>query len=346
MLKHTTTLIKRFPFAANAPFFYDLETTAGWLTTHIDVMLRGQIVISGGTTSGTVTGPNPSGLVPQLKVDAAPIPGGFYKGGTIFDCQPRTIQLRRILDEGWLLSDLKTPAGITGAAGTFPLLTNYRINFNLPNMVRPIESALRKDQFSTIKITIKTADIPTILAGNDRTVDYSGAFIDVIEHCEYAPDYWPKVMLYQDDLFVVLQAANKKQKLDAELPKTEAYLDALIISETTNDALADTIVNKITAQSGSDVFANDLEADHYKVFQESPVMDAVQAMTGIYRVDVVRGTDYRNGYLNGALPDLKLTFDVNNPGGAGNDRLIVATRRVVPTTYQAKPGTNGAKKAS
>lgn len=337
MQKHSHLQVKRFPFTPKAPNYFDFDLSPGWGTTHIDVMLRGPITLSGGTTSGTSIGPNPGGLIQQIKVDAAELLGGFYSGGTIFDCTPRSIQIARIYDEGFEQSDLFTPNGLTGAAGTFNILTNYRINFAMPRAVRPIETALRKDQFGQLKITIKTSDIPTMLLGNDRAVDYSGLYIDVIEHCEYLDSYYPHATPYMDDLFVTINAANKKLQLDAELSATESYIDALVISETTNDALSDSIVNSVAAWSEKDNFWN-LENDQIKVLQLSASVDAVQSFLGLYRVECAPGFDTHNGLLGGALPRLKLQFDVSNPGGAGNDRLIVCTRRVVPTTYKAPKG--------
>ena len=50
---------------------------------------------------------------------------------------------------------------------------------------------VRLDQFANIVLTVNTQDVPTMLTGNDRTADYSGLFVEIVEVREYAPNYYP-----------------------------------------------------------------------------------------------------------------------------------------------------------
>ena len=327
--KHYRNITKKIPFVKNAPLVYNLTITPGWLLVGLYVFLRGALVLSAGTTSGTLVGDNPGQLLGRITVDADPLPGGFYNGGRIVQLTPRSTKLRRKIDRGTLQPDSKTAAGVSGAAGTFNLNTILEIPFAFPKLVRPIETALRLDQFANFVLTVNTQDVPTMLSGNDRTADYSQLFVEIVEVREYAPDYYPEATPYQSDTLIVLQAANNRLLVDAELPKTESYIDAMIYTETTNQALADTILNRETAFSGTDQF-DDMFADHLKGFFQQVITDQAESATGCYWVPLVQGLSENAGLLNGALPDLKLQLDVSNPGGAGNDRVNIAHRRVSP----------------
>jgi hypothetical protein len=327
--KHYRNITRKLQFVKNGPLVHPITITPGWLLMGIRVFLRGAAILSAGTANGTLVGDNPGQLFSRFTVDADPIPGGYYNGGNIVRLTPRSCKLRRKLDRGTVQPDLKTAAGIDGSATTTNLNSIFDINFAFPRLIRPVETALRLDQFANIVLTMNTQDMPSMRAGNDRTQDYSQLFAEVVEIREFAPDYYPEATPYQSDTLAILQAANNRMLLDAELPKTESYIDALIYTETTNQALADTILNRVTAFSGTDQ-VDDAFGDHLKGFFADSITDQAESALGCYYEPLVQGLTENAGLLNGALPDLKLQLDVSNPGGAGNDRVNVAHRRVSP----------------
>jgi hypothetical protein len=327
--KHYRNITRKLAFVKNGPLVHPLTLTPGWLLMGIRIFLRGAVTLSAGAANGTLVGDNPGQLISRFTVDADPIPGGAYNGGNIVRLTPRSCKLRRKLDRGTLQADLKTAAGIDGSATTTNLNSIFDIHFAFPRLIRPVETALRLDQYANIILTVNTQDIPTMRSGNDRTQDFSALFVEIVEIREYAPDYWPEGTPYQSDTLAILQAANNRMLLDAELPKTESYIDALLYTETTNQALADTILNRATTFSGTDQ-VDDVFADHLKGFFADSITDQAESATGCYYLPMVQGLTENAGLLNGALPDVKLQLDVSNPGGAGNDRVNIAHRRVSP----------------
>lgn len=327
--KHWRNITRKLQFVKNAPLVHPVTITPGWLLMGLRIFLRGAVTLSGGTANGTLVGDNPGQLLGRITVDADPIPGGYYNGGNIVRLTPRSIKIRRKFDRGTLQPDLKTAAGPDGSAATTNLNSPFEIWFAYPRLIRPVETALRLDQFANIVLTVNTQDMPTMRTGNDRTQDYSALFVEIQEIREYAPDYFPEATPYQSDTLAILQAANNRLLLDAELPKTESYIDAVIYTETTNQALADTILNRLTAFSGTDQF-DDSFADHLKSYVTDSITDQAESLVGCYYEPMVQGLTENAGLLNGALPDVKLQMDVSNPGGAGNDRVNVAHRRVSP----------------
>src|SRR6185437_9636070 len=130
--KHYRNITKKIPFVKDAPLVYNLTLTPGWLLVGLYVFLRGAVTLTGGTTNGTAVGDNPGQLLGKITVDADPIPGGFYNGGRIVSLTPRSLKLRRKIDRGTLQPDLKTAAGLTGAAATTNLNTILEIPFAFP----------------------------------------------------------------------------------------------------------------------------------------------------------------------------------------------------------------------
>jgi hypothetical protein len=339
MLKHSYQITKRLPFTPDGPQFYQMVLDAGVQLATVIVFLRGQIVISAGTTSGVAVGEQQGGLVQRIKVEADAAPGGLYNGGEIVSLTPRTFARRRLFDRGVLPVDLLTP-NLTGAAGTFNVNYGFEIDFAIPQSVKPFDTALRLDQFTNVTLQLFGSHLSAMLTGNDRTVNYNGLFYDIVEIREYAPDFYPAAVLYQDDRFHVINAANTRDSIDAELPKTETYAEVLLIAETTNQALSDAVINRVTVYSGSEVEA-DLYSDHWKWIQQryaGPSQFGAN-LVGLYKIPIAQGGDANATLLTGCLPNIKLLCDVSNPGGAGVDRLTVATRRLSPIKAQPKKAT-------
>jgi len=338
MLKHSYAITKRLPFVPDGPAFYQLTLDPGVHLVSLLVFLRGQLVGAAGTTNGAAVGEQQGGLVQRIKVEADAAPGGLYNGGEIVSLTPRSFARRRLFDRGVLPQDLQSPA-FAGAAGTYNLNYAFEIDFALPKSVKPFDTALRLDQFTNVTLQLFAQHVSSFLSGNDRTWTYTGLYYDVVEIREYSPDFYPAATLYQSDVYHVINAANNRESIDAELPKTETYAELLVIAETTNQALADTIVNRITIYSGSEVMS-DLYSDHLK-WLNNRYAGASQFganLVGLYELPIVQGGDANAALLTGCLPNIKLLCDVSNPGGAGNDRLTVMSRRLSPIKAQPKKG--------
>lgn len=317
MTKHRNRITERIQWQAeNSPRFHRIVLEAGMYMTHLLAIARGTLVISGGTASGTVTGENPGNLFAQtLKLNATPAAGSGYPGGQLVNCSPRTLLQRRIFDRGFYQGD----TALTGAAGTFTVNLNIPVQFALPRLVRPFDTALRLDAYADLQLEITNGGRDRQWTGNDRVFDYSGMVWDIIEYREFAPGT-PTMVLYQDDKIIPINQANARFPIFDQLQQPEAFLDLLFQAETTNQALSDAIINKVEILAGSEQFI-ELDEDHVKDDQLAFVSSAAQAaaMTGLYYVPI------SPKLLAGAQGGISAVLDVSKPG---TDQLRLGTRRI------------------
>lgn len=290
--------------------------------------LRGSLVISGGTTNGTPVGENPGGLVQSIQLDTTTSgKPGFqgFRGGKLRNLTARSILRRRIFDRGWYQPDTYQTTGLTGAAGTFSLNSAFPVRFALPRLRRQFDTSFCCDAYSFAQFTLLTGSKGLCNPTTDRVWNEAGLYFDYMDDRTYPAGQQKVAELYDDDRPFIIQAANKRTAFAGVLPQGEAYLDALLISQSTaSNTLVDTVVNRVTWNSGTaQIF--DQEGDHIKVEQGRYVNDASQSMTGLYYTPIDR-----DGMLGSAQYGMNGVFDLSNPGGAGLDNLIVATRRVAP----------------
>lgn len=328
MIKNYNTITKRIvPVAQNAPLYYslNLDGAAGCILLWIDICLRGQIVLSAGAASGTAVGENPGGLISNIQFDLSAQPGGLYRGGKVKNLTPRSILRGNVFDRGRFQDDLGGSNTIAGTAATTPLRLRLPLYFALPNIIKGIETGLRLDQFTQALLTINMSSVAAMRTGNDRTVDLTGAYFEIIEHRAYAPGYYPLGTLFEDDKFLQVQGANSRFVIDQQLSKTETYLDALLMTETTNRALADTILNRATMFTGIEQFS-DLFADEIRMQNNDWITEvASTALTGMYWFDFLQDPQTLSRPLSNAVPFINMVLDLSNPG---TDDIMLRTRRL------------------
>ncbi len=305
--------------ATNTPRIHNMLMEVGMYVTMVLVILRGSLVVSGGTANGTSLGENPGNLITRLEVDATPGVAGV-PAGKLKNFGPRACLRRVIFDKGFFENDLSLgSSGISGAAGTFVLNQAYPLWFALPRAVRPFDTALQLSNYNDVRITLTTGSRDTQFSGNDRTFDFSSVVLDIFDEREAPSQTEKHAVLFEEDRPVNIVAANTEFPVREQLPADGNYESILWIAETTNQTLSDSIINEVDLFAGSEMFAK-LPKDHIKQLQRFLVTDQAQSMTGLYLTPVVRG-----GRLNSSLPGVYARLDVSNPG---TDRLIVATRRL------------------
>jgi hypothetical protein len=334
MTKNTKTITKRIVgLAQNAPAYYPLivEGAAGWILTGIDVFLRGVITLSGGAASGTQVGENPGGLIASIQLDASAIPGGLYRGGKVKNVTPRSVLRGNVFDMGRFQDDTGGNS-VAGTAASTTLSLRLPLRFALPRLTNPIETGLRLDQFSQVLLTINMSSVAAMRTGNDRTVDLSAAYLEVVEKRTYAPNYYPLGTLFEDDRAIFISGANGRFSVDTQLPKSESYIDTLFMTESTaNRTLVDTIMNRFTVFQASEQF-QDRYDQNLRGENNDNRTEAATSLTGLYYFDFTSGESEQgtSGLLSNVVPFLNYILDVNNPGGANLDDLLVRTRRFAP----------------
>ena len=328
MKKHDHSVRERFAFKKNTPFFR--EVRKGGLVTEICPYFRGQVVVSGGTANGTSQGEAaPAGFISRFQLDA--ISKGVYPGGTLKSLSPRSVLRRRIFDKGTFQGDFAQTrvqsqvSGLTGAAGTFKFNTRFPLEFALSGNVRPIETALNTDAYSGLQLEITTADEKAqFSAANDRVFDYAGAYLEIVDYREAVDTSDPKnapAVLIEVDTPVPVQTTNQRMPLKSEIQYAEAFLDLLLITETTNGALTDNIINAVKLKSQNDQWF-DLYSDEIKAEQDEYIIDPAESGTGLYYLPMTR-----DGLLMGAMREIEGILDVTNSAAA--DLITVCTRRVI-----------------
>lgn len=335
---------ERIPWKAeNNPLFHQMPTRVGVMCTKTDVIAKGQIVVSAGTSSGTSVGENPGNNLAQLfQVQGFPLAGG-YPGGTLKKLTPRTLLRRRIFDGGGnteprFVADQQIGAGgLSGAAGTFLINSPFRLWWSLPWLQRPFDTALDTGMYGSIQFTITNGSkVAQFGSGNDRTFDYSGLYWDVYHRFQkyQGNGRGPVAVLFDDDRQRNLSGANSRLEINKEFPPDGLYLDILTIAQTTNNALADTIVNRVTFQAGTeqfyDVYSDGIKDDMEEFISETATSPT--SRTGLYYSRLAE-----DGLLTNGKPSISMIVDQSNPG---TDNLLLA-RRVYVAIPAAQTQTGG-----
>lgn len=321
------------PWTENNPMFHDMPTRKGVVCTRSKFIFGGTLIISGGTTNGTVLGENPGNLAAQqFQLTGTALNAG-YPDGTLKKVVPRTVLRRRIFDhpEKRFIADLNAGiTGLSGAAGTFTLNMPFEHYFALPWAKRPFDTALDTGMYGSLQWQITNGSQARQFSGNDRTFNETGLYWDVTHDFQRydGNGVGPVYVLYDDDHTRNIQGANPRLEINKEFPADGLYLDILTMAETTNQVLADTIVNRETMASGTepfyDAYAADLKADMEDIIGDPST--ATTPRTGLYYTPIAD-----DGCLLNAKPSVSMVMDQSNPG---TDRLILSRRVLVPIPQQ------------
>jgi len=316
------------PFIKNSkiPFSLNLGGKIRW----IKVVLTGQIVLSAGAASGTLLAEGgPAGLIKRIIVTVTPAPGSRYPGGKIVDCSPRAL-LRYAINQhnGKFIGDISATPMSTGAAGTYTCYLSVPIYLADSTLRNSYDTALNTDQgtYQSVQVEVDTGDVKNCFAGNDRTEDYSGLSVQVLDDRIGLPGV-DTLVRYQEDHAVLIAAANTRA-FDPVMPQDGAFESWTIMTETgTPYTLSDAILNRVMVDGPTykhDKYAKDIR----QTMLDDEWIDLSQTATGLYHIDFTDAS-IRNTVPAGGL-DIK--FDVNNPGGANLDDMLIFTRRVVAPT--------------
>lgn len=329
--------------AENTGNLHKIPTRTGVMVTRSDFVLSGSLIVSGGTTSGATLGENPGNLALQsLKIQGFAL-DPTYPNGTLVNLSPRTLARRRMFDSQgrrFITDPSLTPTGLSGAAGTFTL--NYPIvkYWALDWMSRPFDIALDTGMYSQLLCTLTQGSRDRQFSGNDRVFNYTGVFWEITHKFQRydGNGTGPIAVVFDDDHVRNIQGANSRLELNNEFPPDGAYIDLAFFTETTNQALADTIINRITLKSGTEQFY-DQYSGPLKNEQEEFIGDASTTTTprvGTYYTQIAD-----DGLITNAKTNISAVIDQNNPG---TDRLIIARRSCAPIPASRQQSGNGTVK--
>jgi hypothetical protein len=334
-------LSEKLPFLAeNNPVVHDMPTRVGYCCTESTALGNGSLVVSGGTTNGTVLGETPGNYLAQLFTVEGKALDPAYPGGTLKKIIPRTVLRRRIFDhpEKRFIPDVSLGiAGLTGAAGTFVINMPFKFYWALPWLKRPFDTALDTGMFSQILWTITNGGVSKQFSGNDRAFNVTGLFWSMYHKLQAykGAGYGPTAVLFDTDTTKNITGANPRLEVNKEISSDAGlWADLLVMSETTNQVLADTIVNKINVAAGPDDFFEFYAADQ-KAEMEGVIGDASTTSTprtGLYYIPIAD-----DGLLSNGKGNLSMRIDQANPG---TDRFILSKRtfKYIPDAMRQNGG--------
>lgn len=308
--KHDFGNRNRQAFVANGQTLLDI--LRGGFIQYIIARLRGNLVVSVGTASGTSLGENPGNLLVRSFLDSAPV-------GNLKSLSPRSLIRSTIFDYGRLVG---AGTALTGAAGTFALDLNLYLNFSLEKSPRPIDTALESDAFTSLQLRMQNGGRDTQFSGNDRTFDFTGVTWDIVDQREIMDGH--TAVLFEYDIFKAISSANNNNTI-TDFSVGRRLLSHLYLTETTNQALADTILNRLKVQSGSTVFSDAFALDH-RANDDMWLYDAATSLTGSYFVPLSPDLTLGGAIDARQLAQIQAVIDNNNPG---TDRVIIAVRDVL-----------------
>ncbi len=308
------------------------EIDKGGFLEDIMVVARGIVRVTGGTSNGVATADyNPQALVSKFEVIGNS--AGVYPGGMLKSVLSSSVHARVAFDDKEYLGDL-TGATLSGAIGNYTIKTPYQLRFALPNNPEPNETSLFTAGYVGLQLVIYCGQGTDLFPGCDRNFDFSGVTFDIYDRRNAgSPNKTEVAVLFETDQIIPIGGANDSWNLRDYLRKNEPYLDILVMAQTTNHALSDSVLLEVkTVEDEKSVpFMQGIDPDALK-FRQFREVNAGQSTTGLYRIPLAE--DFM---LSQLISNPAITVNVANPGGANNDRLILSSRRVLRPTV-AKDG--------
>lgn len=319
------------PFVPNSRIVFDIPM--GQKMRKGSVILVGSIVVSAGTTSGTVFSEGgPAELIQRIRVNATPASGSRYPGGYIVDAGVRSLlRYATCQRSGKSFVDQGGSTLGAGAAGTYPIYTGVPLYFADDVQFSPLITALNLNagNYSSVQVEVWTAALNACFTGNDRVVDYSGLQVQWADDRIDLPG--DTSVIYQESHIVQIGAANSRM-LDPAMPQSGAFMSWDIMAEQTAQAnLSDALLNKVYI-SGPDIELEKYAEDIRQTDLDDEWYDPSNTNTGMFHLDFTEGVVQANTINAGTLD---IYFDVNNPSGANLDDLNFFTRRL----YAPQPAT-------
>jgi hypothetical protein len=299
------------------------------------LIIAGQVVAAGGTTSGAVVGEGgPVNLVQRVKIFATAAGGSRYPGGTIVDCTPRSLLRYAITQhQGKYIGELNGSVLGNGDAGTYLVYLSIPLYFADSTLRNVISTALNADLtdagglpiYQSIQVEVDTGDLTSCFFGNDRAVNWSGLTVQWDDDRLGLPG--DTMVLYQEEHIALIGAAQQRM-LDPAMPQSGAFTNWLLLAEAGGSAytLNPNILQRVTAASSTFNF-DEYAADIQQKMLDDEWVDPSTPLTGFHFID------WTNGSLNNANPaaGIQAQFQVANPSGANLDQLRIYTRRFYPS---------------
>jgi hypothetical protein len=323
-----------FPFTAGVPVVFNLNPGANILEGK--VIIEATVVVSGGTTNGVQIGDGIPNLIRRIRVlanKAAPNQNGTsrYPDGALVNCSPQTLLRYAMIErQGKYVAEQSGSNLGNGAAGTYNIYLSIPIFFADSLNLYTVQTALNMNPtdsqgrpvYSAVQVQVElAATLSELFSGNDRNMVVSGMVRWDDTRLGLSKDSIP---LKQEDHYALIQAAYE-EFVDPAMPNDGAFESWLILAQqgVPSLALSDAIVNRLKIQGTSLNFKQNWQAMRQQMIDDG-FYDPSSTLTGQLFLDWTHGLLANSN----AAAGLQHQFSVNNPSGAGLDRLRIYTRRV------------------
>lgn len=320
-----------YPVNLGQPTIFTLNS--GLNVLRGNVIVKGSITIGGGTTNGTpVCEGGPIGLIDRIKIIANKAAGSRYPGGALVNCRPQSLlRFATYEHQGKFVGERSGSNLGNGAAGTYNIYLSIPIYFADSQNKNNVQTALNmnaKDStgapiYSAVQVQINFVDTLTAMfAGSDRSI--TGSALSVQWRDDRIALSTDTIPLVQEDHLAIIQAANT-EFVDAAMPNDGAFNQMLIMAQAGSPGwqLSNSLLNKLEMRGGSLNYRENADDIQQQMIDDG-LIDPSQDYTGQYYLDWTKGLLANSNPAAG----LQHLMDINNPSGAGLDRLLVYTRRV------------------
>jgi len=323
-----------FPFTPGVPVVFNLNP--GACIVEGKVQIEATVTISGGTTSGTQIGDGIVNLVRRIRVlanKAAPNANGAsrYPDGALVNCSPQTLlRYATIEHQGKYVAEQSGSNLGNGAAGVYNIFLSIPIYFGDSVLLNNVQTALNMNPtdsqgrpiYSAVQVQVElAAALSELFSGNDREMVVAGMVRWDDTRLALSTDTIP---LKQEDHYALIMAAYE-EFVDAAMPNDGAFESWLILAQQGSPGLqlSDGLINRLKLQGSQLNYKRNWQAMRQAMIDDG-WYDPAQTMTGQFFIDWTHGLLANSN----AAAALQHQFSVNNPSGAGLDRLRIYTRRV------------------
>jgi hypothetical protein len=321
----------QYPFQPGGSVIFTLPP--GLKVLRGNIILAGQIVVSGGTVAGTVVGEGgPINLVKRIMVTANRAAGSKYPGGRIVDVTPRSLVRYAIVERnGKFVGDFLNANLGNGANGTYTVYLSIPIYFADATLQNQMTTALNMDLqdsngspiYSSVQVQVDCAsDLTGCFAGNNAAVNWAGLSVQWEDtRLAITADTVP---LVQEDHYALI-GATQTRMIDPGMPVDGSFTSWLVMAEqnTANKTLSQALLNRVTA-FGSTINLDQYALDIQQQMIDDEFYDPATTLTGQYFFDFTKGILQNSNPAAG----IDLKFDVNCVTGVDQDQLHIYTRRV------------------
>jgi len=320
-----------FAFQPGVPAVFNLP--AGGNILRGNIIIEATVTLAGGAVLGSAIGEGGAvNLIRRVRVIANKAAGSRYPNGTLVNCSPQSLlRYATIEHQGKFVSATEGDVTLNaGANGAYPIYLSIPIYWGDSTLLNNVQTALNMNPvdsqkmpvYSAVQVQVElAATAAELYYGNDAALTVAGVVKWRDDRLFLTSDTTP---LIQEDHYALIQAASD-EFVDAALPQDGAFNSWLILAQQGGPEfqLSQNILRRLRIQGSSLNYKEDAATIQQAMIDDG-FYDPAQSVVGQFYLDWTKGLLGNSNAAAGLQPQ----FAVENPTGAGLDRLRIYTRRV------------------